>query len=78
MRMGSFIVGGMVGAALAIYMKRNNQTMMQTLSNIGQFVNTLTNQELGGQQASQSMTGESAFSFDSFESDEESSANHMQ
>lgn len=41
MRMTSFIIGGIVGASLAMYANRNNETLMQTLSNVGQFVNKI-------------------------------------
>lgn len=46
MRMTSFIIGGIVGASLATYMHRNNETLMQTLSNAGQFVNKILDPEV--------------------------------
>lgn len=52
MRLSSFIVGGIIGAAITIYMNRNNNTMMQTFSDAGQFVNSLMNTEENEQSAS--------------------------
>lgn len=41
MRLTSFIIGGIVGASLATYMHRNDETLMQALSNAGQFVSKI-------------------------------------
>lgn len=81
MRMGSLIVGGMIGAAVALYMKRNNQTMMQTLSTFGQFVNTMLNtgaQNQSAQNQGAQDQGASQQSSFSFNSDDKSSSFQMQ
>jgi thioredoxin reductase len=41
MRMSSFVVGGIVGAAAAIYMSRNNKPIMYSLSQAGESVNKM-------------------------------------
>jgi len=41
MRMSSFIIGGLVGAAAVVYFNRNNKPIMFSLSQAGESVNRM-------------------------------------